>query len=446
MDMIKKVKKAIEKKQNDIVGFICDLIRSKPVNPIFCNNENSEQKCQRIIESRLKSIGLQVEQIEPSLKDLAIYSGSPGYTNKASFEGRPNIFSKLPGTDINNGLSLLLAGHADVIGVDLKQEQWDYDPWDALIKNDLLYGRGSVDMLSGLGCMVMAIETLCELDVPLLGDVWFSSVVGEESGGMGMLALANNIFNKKLKIDAGIMGEPTDLHPSLLCRGIIWGRIILKGRSGHIEIKQPHWKNGGAIDAIHKIRFLMDAIDELNYEWYTRANKNHKLLEDPCQVRITKIKGGHHGSSYAEHCEIDFNIQFLPKEADQNGLGTKVKNEFEIFIQRVSDTDPWLRIHNPKIEYLLEADCAEVGENHPIVKTIKESCSLIQPVVRLTGSGFHTDIGWLSRLCKIPTINFGPGNPALAHHSNEYVNIYDLVKVTQIIAITCIKWCNLKKN
>jgi Peptidase family M20/M25/M40/Aldo/keto reductase family len=70
-------------------------------------------------------------------------------------------------------------------------------------------GRGTVDMKGGVACMLMAVETLKEIGVELGGDVVFTSVVDEEIGGMGSLAMVDRGY----RADAGIMTEPTALLP-----------------------------------------------------------------------------------------------------------------------------------------------------------------------------------------------------------------------------------------
>lgn len=72
-------------------------------------------------------------------------------------------------------------------------------------------------MKGGVACMLLAIEILRELDVPLAGDMVFTTVVDEEIGGMGSLAMVDCGF----RADAGIMTEPTNNRIAPLCHGIL---------------------------------------------------------------------------------------------------------------------------------------------------------------------------------------------------------------------------------
>jgi acetylornithine deacetylase len=444
MSNIEKVYEKIEMNRQEIIEFVQSLIQSRPVNPAY-SQVYDEKECQRIIQERLEKIeNIKMDLFDISLDELAEFRGQPGFipgfTDKMPFEDRPNILACLPGKNSGNAKSIILTGHSDVVAAD-NVDDWIYPPFDGVVENGVLHGRGSVDMLSGLGSMVMALEAIAEAGVELDGDLWLGSAVCEESGGTGFLAIADYIKKNNIKIDAGIMGEPTDLNLSLLCRGIQWGDLTVTGRTGHLEVTQPHWSEGGAVDAIQKARYLMNAIDELNQDWSTRPDKNHPLLTESCRVEIAKIEAGHHRSSFPDFCKLAFNIQVLPHETDETGLGTATRKEFEDFIRRVADADPWLRENQPKIEWVLEADCSEVPEDHPFVDVFKESAQESRPNMKVLGSGFHTDTGWLDRLAGIPVVNFGPGNPMLAHVTDEQCTAEDIITATKIIAATCLNWC-----
>ncbi|MBZ9606104.1 hypothetical protein [Phyllobacterium chamaecytisi] len=59
----------------------------------------------------------------------------------------------------------------------------------------------------------------------------------------------------------------------------------------------------------------------------------------------------------------------------------------------------------------------------------------------LSGFGTHGDISWPMGFGKPPTVNFGPGDPARAHQSNERVSVRDLVDRAKAIALAIEQWC-----
>lgn len=370
------VEEYIEKNKGDLIGLLQKCIQSRPVNPLYAGDHGyDEAECEKILISRLQESGVEIYTFDVELDQLEEYRGMPGfitgYTDKINFKNRPNIVAKLPGTDPEHGKSILLIGHCDVVAAD-DIDRWKHHPFAAEIEDGVLYGRGCVDELGGLISQLIAIEAIIKTGNRPKGDIWFSSVVCEESGGTGVLAVADWLKRRGVQIDAGIMGEPTDLDVSLLCRNITWGDIIITGRTGHLEEWQPHWTQGGPVDAIKKARYIMDQIDYLNEEWEKRPDKNHPLEKLPCQVKVAMIKGGHHRSSYPAECELSFNIQILPQETDIFGLGPNVKEEFEEFIQKVSEADPWLKENPPVVNWVCEADCSEVSQDHPFVSVFEK--------------------------------------------------------------------------
>ncbi|MNW51593.1 N-formyl-4-amino-5-aminomethyl-2-methylpyrimidine deformylase [compost metagenome] len=63
---------------------------------------------------------------------------------------------------------------------------------------------------------------------------------------------------------------------------------------------------------------------------------------------------------------------------------------------------------------------------------------------KIEGLGFHTDMGWPVNV-GIPTINFGPGDPSLAHHSDEFIPVDELIQAVKMIAKTIIDWCGVEE-
>lgn len=439
----------IEEKKEELITFLQEMIQSHPVNPVYASEHGyNEADCEKIILKKLEGLGLEIYTFDVNLQELEPYREKPGfitgYTDLIDFKGRPNIVAKLPGTEPEKYKSILLIGHCDVVAAD-DLEEWEYPPFDAKIVDGVLHGRGVVDMLGGLAGMVMTIKAMVETGNRPKGDIWFASAVCEESGGTGCLAIADWLKKKNAHIDAGIMGEPTDMEISLLCRNIQWGDITISGKTGHLEVWQPHWSQGGVVDAIEKARYIMDQIDNLNKEWALRPDKNHPLLRESCQVKVAMIEGGHHRSSFPATCKLSYNIQVLPHETNEDGLGVGTRREFEEFIHRISQADDWLRDNPPKVEWVCEADCSEVPADHPFVVQFLESAGEIRKDTVLNGSGFHTDTGWLMRVPGIPVVNYGPGNPALAHRTNENCKVEDIVTCCRGVANICCDWCNTEK-
>jgi acetylornithine deacetylase len=419
--------------QEETIFLLQDLIRIPSVNPYFSNYEepSREGDVQNIFATRLDRLGATLDRWEPSAADLAKHAGGPGYYPDRDFRGRPNLVATLPGS--GGGQSLMLLGHADVVSAG---DDWTVAPFAAERHHGNVYGRGAADMKAGMAAAVSALEILRTAGIQLRGDVLLASVVDEEAGGMGTLA----VVDRGYRTDGAIIPEPTDLNVAPLCRGILWGRLTIPGRASHIEMPQPHWRDGGAVDAIALGRTFLDAIDDLNTRWAANPAKRHPLLPLPCQVCVSMLDAGEFPTAYAGQMRITFDAQYLPAEKDERKLGGRVKAELEAFFAEIAQQNAWLRENPPTIEWLVDADCGETPADHPLPQLLHRAAQTAGAESKMEGMSSHTDMGLLVN-AGIPTVNFGPGAPSVAHQSDEHVREEDLHQATVALALTIAAWC-----
>jgi len=436
--VVRCVAKEVDRKRRDIVQILKDLIQFRSINPFLAKVEKSEEmKCQRYIAEFLQQLGWEVELWEPDPRSLGEkYAGTPGYVPGHVFDQRPNLLAKSPGAASHPGI--LLTGHIDVVPA--TEEGWNFPPFEAVEQHGQIYGRGSVDMKGGIAAMLGALSAIKSSGIGMPPGIWFSTVVDEEAGGMGTLALVDHIIEQQLPIGAAILGEPTDLAVAPLSRGILWGEIVIKGRSGHIEVEQPHWRNGGAVDAIQKMLKVCKAIEWLNDEWSKAPGKSHPLLPRPCRIEVAQIIGGHSPTSFADECRITINVQYLPSERDEAGGGSKVRNEIETFIREFAKLDSWLKETPPMFTWLIDADSYEISPSHPFVKLCMEGMRLVGLHAHLRGVETHTDAGRLGYDAGIPTVILGPGETRLAHQVNERLDITHLCNAAKAYAAIILLW------
>jgi acetylornithine deacetylase len=427
---------AVAARRDRIVSTLCDLIGFPSI--VTSNPRDAgpgERQCQEYLKARLEAIGFTTDLWEPDGPALlAKYAGRPGAQPGRVFDGRPNLGGVLRGS--GGGRSLMLTGHVDVVPPG-PPGQWKTDPFKAAVKDGFVHGRGAVDMKGGVACMLMAIETLRDLGVPLAGDVVFTTVVDEEIGGMGSLAMVDRGF----RADAAILTEPTNNRIAPICHGILWGRIIIDGLAGHAELTPNSWDTTGPVDAIQLCRQMLDGIDILNRRWAFDPKKRHPIMDLPNQIIVTLIAAGEHPASIAGRAEIVVDVQYLPAEKDAFGLGGHVKREVEAQIGAICQADPYLRRHPARIEWILDADCAEVPMDHPFIGVFQTCLTDAKLNPEPTGFGAHSDIGLPTGLGQTPTVNFGPGDTSAAHQVNEAVAIGSLLDCTTAIALAIARWC-----
>ena len=102
--------------------------------------------------------------------------------------GKVHFIARLKGDGSKR--PLLLAAHADVVGVE--REKWSLDPFAGVIKDGHVYGRGAIDFKGGLAVFAMAALRLAEKGVPLSRDVIFMAEADEEGAPMNTSWLARD--------------------------------------------------------------------------------------------------------------------------------------------------------------------------------------------------------------------------------------------------------------
>jgi acetylornithine deacetylase len=424
---------AIDSRRSSLVALLSDLVRIPSVNPVWPDSKpRGEQDLQEYLAGRLREIGFSCELFEPDPDRLSRYRGRPGYQEGRSFHQRPDLAGTLRGA--GGAPSLMLASHIDVVGVS-EDEHWSVDPFGGEVREGCVWGRGSADMKGGAACMLAAVEALLDLGLRPGGDLVWASVVDEETGGMGTLAVVDRGYTA----DAAFMPEPTSCRIVPMCRGILWGELTVKGRSSHIEIPQLSPRDGGAVDAIAKARVFLAAFDDLNEDWGKRSEKLHPLLPAPNQLFVSMIEAGQHPSSWAERAKLTFDVQYTANERDDKGVGGAVKREIEERIAAVVAHDEWLSHNPPELIWTVDANPGEITDSEPLLLELQRSCGALGLETELAGTGFHTDSSILID-AGIPTVVFGPGEPDDAHQVDEKVSVADLLQVTKALALTIAAW------
>jgi succinyl-diaminopimelate desuccinylase len=156
---------------------------------------------------------------------------------------RANLMARLSGRGEQAGL--MLSGHLDTVPVD--ELAWTVPPWDGLIRDGRLYGRGALDMKGSVAAMIVAFERLHRAGATPAGDVVLALTAGEEQDSVGARALSSSGLLEG--VEMAVIGEPTDLAVGIAHRGALWVRVDAAGSSAH----------GSQPDAgVNAVRALLD--------------------------------------------------------------------------------------------------------------------------------------------------------------------------------------------
>ena len=264
------------------------------------------------------------------------------------------------------GRTLLLNGHVDVVDVEPRADWAQPDPFAAVVRDGLLYGRGACDMKGGVACMIVAAAMLAELGVPLAGDLIVNTVTEEESTGAGGLVAA-----RLLQADAAIVPEPSGLAVWIACRGSLLPRITVHGRAG------PRGHRAAAAGAGRRRQRDREDDDRPGRgraacarHWAAAAASIRYLSPADCVPTI--IAGGEWLVSYpaALHARVPHRVP--ARAGGRRGLRLAASSASSSAGSRgPRQRDPWLREHPPEIVWGVGGvPPAEVAEDDPIVQAL----------------------------------------------------------------------------
>ena len=382
-DHEKKALEAIDANQDEICQFLQKLVA-------FPSVTGNETEIQAFLADYLKDMGLDVDVWVP---DLAEMKEHPSYIEPdTDYADRPNVVGTLKGS--GGGRSLLFNGHVDVIP-EGPEEAWITPPFGADIKEGRLYGRGASDMKSGLAAMTMALKALLRAGLKPKGDVILEYVMDEEATGNGTLSAVLRGY----KADAGICCETSSLHIQPACIGRIWFEIVVNGKPAGIQ------KRYEGVSAIEKGQEIVKAV--ANLEQIRINEQHHPLYPDnlsslPCMVCV--FEAGSFPSAFPDTCVLKGSLASLPGEDTE-----KVKAAFVAHVLKACETDPWLKDHQPEINFVgYCGDPAEIEPDHPLVELMTQSFREItgkEPSI--TGRQGAADTRYLINYGQTPTVIFG---------------------------------------
>ena len=412
-------------RREDLVALACQLIAFDTTSR-SANDEppRDEVALQQRLAERLRAHGAEIDLWEPAAEDVA---GHPLSVDGIGFEGRPQLVARLPGT--GGGRSLLLNGHIDVVPA-AREDGWEHDPFDPQVTGDTIVGRGACDMKGGIAAMTIAAEVLAEPGA-LAGDLIVCTNTDEESSGVGGLACAR----RGISADFAIVPEPSSLEVWPACRGTVYCTVTIRGRAGHTEQEHPHWRDGGAVNAIDKARFLLEGVDRLRGEWRSRLDLRHALLDPPDVLATRVVADSGWQVTIPDRAEVDLSVLMLPVQADAKGWTTDVQREVEAFLRTWCATDSWLAEHSPVFRWHTEVNPSETPSDAPSVQALLGANGALGLPLTLGGLGSWYDGATFALETGTPALMYGPRSIDYAHTVGEHVPIDDLVHVAQGIVV-----------
>ncbi len=281
-------------------------------------------------------------------------------------------------TDLGRGRRVILAGHLDTVPV--------ADNLPSRVEGDLIYGCGTSDMKAGTALALHLAATLPDPRYDVTYLFYECEEVESTRNGLHLLAGAHPDW---LAADFAVLLEPTYGTVEAGCQGTLRAVVRTTGVRAHSA------RSWHGVNAIHAAAEVLQRLRD----WRER-----RVTIDGCEFReglnAVGIRGGVAGNVIPDECEIEVNYRFAP-DRDEAQAVAYVEEVFAGFEVRVTDAAPGAlpELTAPAAQEFLAAAAAPA----------------------------RAKLGWtdVSRFAArgVPAVNFGPGDPNLAHTRDEHVEI-----------------------
>ncbi len=302
-------------------------------------------------------------------------------------------------TSFGRDKRIVLAGHIDTVPI--------ADNVPSKLVDDVLYGCGTSDMKSGVAVQLKVAAAVGTANGPEPShDLTFVFYDCEEieavHNGLGHIAREHPDW---LVGDFGVLLEPTDGAIEGGCQGTMRARITVPGVRAH---SARSWLGQ---NAIHGAAPILNRLAE-----YEARQVEVEGLQFHEGLNAVWISGGVAGNVIPDECVVTVNYRFAPDRSEEQAAA-HVREVFEGFAVEITDSAP----------------AARPGLDLP------EAAGL----AALTGAPPRAKLGWtdVARLSTlgIPAVNYGPGDPNLAHTRDEHVSVAKIREAERLL----LRWLGL---
>jgi acetylornithine deacetylase len=389
-----------------------------------------EAGAQDLIEGLFRGLGLEVDRF--AVDDVQIRH-LPGYAPAVGHWTRHDNVVGTHRPKQQKGRSLIFNGHIDVVPVG-DERMWSTPPFEPVVKDGRIYGRGGGDMKAGIAAYITAFQALRRLGLQPASPVFLQSVVEEECTGNGALAC----LHRGYRADAAVIPEPFDETILSAQVGVIWLQVEVRGKPAHVLNASQ------GINAIEAAFALWEGLRELAAQWNRPQNRHPAFahLETPIKFNLGRMVGGEWPSSVPTRCQIDLRCGFYPGvEAAQ------ARSAIEAGLRTAAQGDPRLTGVQYTVRYSgLQSEGCVIETAQPLMTSLADAHRQIAGTrPEWFASAATTDARVFNLYGDTPATCYGPVAGSI-HGIDEWVSIDSLQRVTAVLALFLARWCGVERR
>jgi succinyl-diaminopimelate desuccinylase len=404
-----KIVRKIEQLEQDAVGLMQGLIKINSVGPK--NDGPGEGEKAKFLREYLSQAGF---------KNIVDYPASDSMVAEGQ---RPNLVTTLEGK--NSDRTLWIISHMDVVPPgDLSK--WHSDPWDPILKEGKIFGRGSEDNLQGLVSSIMMARAFIDSDIQPEVNIGLALVSDEETGSaFGLAHLLNNhaeLFKNDDLIIIPDAGEPDGSLIEVAEKSILWIKFKTLGRQVHASV--PHQ----GINAFRAAAHLVVQLERLPQIF----NARDEVFEPPLstfeptkkETNVPNINTLPGDDVFFYDCRIlpQYDIHDILKTVGE--IAREIEERFKVKIEITTEQE--------------EQAAPATSVQAPVVQALKKAIKTVHRIdARPQGIGGGT-VAAVFRRKGFPVAVWSTIDD-LAHQPNEYCKISNLVNDTKVFALCALE-------
>lgn len=316
--------------------------------------------------------------------------------------------------DARNPNGLVLSGHTDTVPFDAGQ--WSTDPFTLTERDDRLFGLGTADMKSFFALVLQAVQHFSSNDLaqPLV----ILATADEESSMLGAKAL----LQERIRLGRyAVIGEPTQLRPVRMHKGVMMESIRITGHAGHSS--DPSLGASALEGMLSVLTEIIAWREELQARYHNPLFK----VAVPT-LNLGAIHGGDSPNRICSLCQTSFDLRPLP------GMSLdELKHALQQRLAPVLADKPGLAMEiRPLFEGLPAFETPAEAE---IIKTCEHFTGHAAQAV-----AFGTEAPYLSEL-GMETVVLGPGSIDQAHQPDEYLALNQIQPTIDLVGELIERYC-----